>query len=218
MKRLFAIAAASVAITAPANAAEPQASSADGRWQVTAFGQSIAVFEGGVRIKTLAAASRDGRARSAVAQVHYVDARRSFVIAFETLAELWELSIDPQAAPIFDGLVHDYRFSEALAEPGFLGVRRTRLDEPLRNLALDGSGGFVLGRASDGADGRARLHLVQLDVRHAIRNFVVAGDPDLSAANIFDRDGRSLIRVPDCRGGAATVIDLRGARVVAHDD
>ncbi len=52
-----------------------------------------------------------------MAEVHYVGARRSFVIVFEPLAELWELSTDPQAAPIFDGLVHDYHQGEAIASP-----------------------------------------------------------------------------------------------------
>lgn len=156
-------------IAASVRAAEPaQATSPDGRWQVRAEGLAVAVFDGGTRVKTLAARRRDGQQASTVAEVHAVPQRRSFVIAFDSLAELWELSIDPQAEPLFDGLVHDYRLNEGLAEPGFLGVRRTPLAAPLHELRIDDSGAFVLGREK--GEGGA-LRLVQLDVRRAIARF-----------------------------------------------
>ncbi len=145
-----------------------QASSPDGRWLVRAEGQTLVVLDRGERVKTIAVSRRDGQNRSTVAEVHAVPQRRSFVIAFDNLAELWELSIDPQAEPLFDGLVHDYRQNEGLAEPGFLGVRRTPLTAPLGNLKIDDSGAFVLGR--ERGEGGA-LRLVQLDVRRDIARF-----------------------------------------------
>ena len=197
-------------------AAEPaQASSPDGRWQLRAEGHALVVLDRGERVKTIDASRRDGQQRSTVAEIHAVPQRRSFVIAFDTLAELWELSIDPNAEPVFDGLVHDWRLGEAIAEPGFLGVRRTRLEQPLRTLAFDDSGAFVLGRASAAADAGVPLHLVQLDIRRTIARLVLAGDPDLAAARALRRDGLSLIGVPDRQGGAATLIDVRGARVLS---
>jgi hypothetical protein len=194
----------------------PQASSGDGRWRVAAEGPVVAVYEHGVRVKTLAATARDGRSSpSAVTVIRAIPARRSFVIAFETLAEIWELSIDPLAAPVFDGLVHDYRQGEALAEPGYLGVRRTQLEQPLLELALDGSGAYVLGRGKADADGRGPLHLVQLDIRRTIGRFDIAGDPDLALAQSIQRDGDLLLQVPDRHGGLATWVDLRRARLLA---
>jgi hypothetical protein len=216
--RLACVIAAALVAGAAAAAERPQARSDDGRWQVVAEGHAVAVYDGGVRVKTLAATARDGHdAPSAVAAIHHVGARRSFVIAFDTLAELWELSIDPQAAPIFDGLVHDYRQGEAIAAPGYLGARRTQLEQPLGALALDDSGGYVLGRAKADVDGRAQLHLVQLDIRRTIGRFLFDGDPDLAAARTLRPDGRLLLSVPDRQGGPQTVVDLRRARLVLSE-
>jgi hypothetical protein len=160
-------------LIAPATrAVEPaQASSADGRWQVRAEGQALVVLDHGVRVKTIDASRRDGQQRSTVAEIHAVPQRRSFVISFDSLAELWELSIDPNAEPLFDGLVHDWRLGEGIAEPGFLGLRRTPLERPLRDLQIDDSGAFVLGRETDDSGRRGALRLVQLDVRRAIARF-----------------------------------------------
>lgn len=203
---------------AVAMAAPAQAGDEAGRWQVAAEDRMVVVYERGVRVKAFAAASRDARVQSVAVAIHHLPARRSFVIAFQALAELWELSVDPQAAPIHDGLVHDYRLGEAVAEPGHLGIRRTRLEQPLHTLAFDTSGAFVLGRALDGADGRAQLHLVQLDIRRVIARFAIAGDPNLSQAQALQHDGRSVIRVPDRRGGAATLVDVRAARIAPAAD
>jgi hypothetical protein len=205
-----AFAAAGVAV-----AASPEARSTDNRWLVAADGQDVVVYDRGMRVKTLAAKSRDGRSGpSPVASIHHVGARRSFVIAFEALSELWELSVDPEAAPIFDGLVHDYRLGEAIAEPGYLGARRTRLDTPLRELAFDDSGAFVLGRSARDPGSQAVLHLVNLDIRRTIGRFAVGGDPDLAAVRTLQRDGRTLLSVPDRHGGQPTVLDLRRAQRV----
>jgi len=203
------------ALHAAAAADSPQVTSGDGRWRVAAEGTSVGVYHDGMRVKSLAATPRDGRqAASAVAAIRAAPARRSFVIAFETLAELWELSIDPQAAPIFDGLVHDYRQGEAIAEPGYLGVRRTQLAQPLRELALDDSGAYVLGRGAADAAGRRPLVLVQLDIRRAIGRFDVSGEPDLSAVQTVQLEGANLLRIPDRQGGPPTLVDLRRARLI----
>lgn len=187
--------------------------SADGRWALAGDGaqlqlQGPAAPDG----RRYVAQSLDGREQGRVRQVLHLAARRSFIVAFDGLVELWEISLDPQAEPIYNGFVHDYKMGEGIAEPGFLGVRRTRLPEPLTALALDGRGGFVLGRGAD-VQGQAVLHLLQLDVRKAIARFTVDGDPALAQARGERRDGRDLLRLPDRRGGADWLIDLRAARL-----
>jgi hypothetical protein len=194
-----------------------QAESDNARWRVTAEGLSITVHEHGVRVKSLAAASRDGRERSAITAIHYLPQRRSFVVAFETLPELWELSIDPAAAPIYDGLVHDYRMGEAIAEPGFLHPRRTRLETPLQELAVDDSGAYVLGRSVQARPQEVILYLVQLDVRRTIGRFAVGADPELAAATTLDTATGRLLRVPDRRGGPPVLVDLRRSRLLDGD-
>lgn len=95
-------------------------------------------------------------------------ARTSWVMAFAGCLELWEISLDPDAAPIYDGLVHDYRSGEALARPGYLGVRRTLLDEPLDDWVLPANSPYAMGRARWG-DGRVQL--INLDIRRRMASF-----------------------------------------------
>jgi hypothetical protein len=165
------LAALTTALALATALAAPEATSPDGRWRVTGDGINVVVLDRGTLTKTLPARSLQGREQSRVRDVHYLSARRSFVIAFdEPMRELWELSIDPDAAPVHEGLVHDWRMSESLPSPGYLGVRRTPLDTPVRALAADVAGGpYVLARSAD-----AWL-LVNLDVRRAIARYAVEG-------------------------------------------
>jgi len=217
MRRLLACVLTAACCSAAAAGAPLQASAEAGRWRVAAEGPSITVHEHGVRVKSLAAASRDGREHSAITAIQYLPQRRSFVVAFETLPELWELSIDPAAAPIYDGLVHDYRMGEAIAEPGFLHPRRTRLEAPLQELAVDDSGAYVLGRSVQARPQEVILYLVQLDVRRTIGRFAVGADPELAAAKTLDTATGRLLRVPDRRGGPPLLVDLRRARLLDGD-
>jgi hypothetical protein len=132
-----------------------------------ADGTRVLVLDGGQPVRALPSRSLQGNEDAAVIAVRYLRSRHSFVIAFAApMRELWELSVDPAAPPVFDGLVHDHRMAEAIAAPGFLGVRRTPLDAPLTALAADEAGGpFVLAR-----DASAWL-LVNLDARRAIARY-----------------------------------------------
>ncbi len=160
------------------SAAGPQAASADGRWTLAgdeADGLVLRDAAGTVQ-RRYPARSLDGRERGRVQQVLALPARRSFLVSFQGLPEWWEIALDPNAEPVFDGLVHDYRMGEGLASAGFLGVRRTRLSEPLLVVSTDGAG-FALGRAAaPRADGRLELQVIQLDVRKAVARFAVAPD------------------------------------------
>jgi hypothetical protein len=203
-----------------AQAASPEAASPDGRWRVSGDGATVLVRDGGRVVKSLPARSLGGQEDAAVSIVQHLAARRSFVIAFDGLAELWELSVDPAAAPVFDGLVHDFRSGEGLASPGFLGVRRTRLEAPVRvPLAFDARRGYVLARAAEDApNGNARLTLLQLDIRREVAHWAVAGDPDLAGARAVQRNGRPLIELPDSRRAGATIrVDLRAATLTYGD-
>lgn len=196
--------------------AEPGAATPDGRWRLVAVGPALLLRDAaGAEARRYPAQPLGGGAVSAVAEVVHAAARRSFVVAFATLPEVWEISLDPQAEPIFNGYVHDYKMGEGIAEPGFLGVRRTRLDQPLRPPLAHAAGGFVVGRAAGAEPGFTRLLLVQLDVRRAIGRFDVPGQPDPGRAQIRTVDNRPLMSLPGAMGGPDVVIDLRAARIVA---
>ncbi len=151
--------------------AAPVATSADGRWRIEGRDGAVLVFDGERLAKSLPAQRLGGDERASVVDVAWLPARRSFAITFDTLPELWEFSVDPQAPPVHDGLVHDYRMGEAITAPGFLGVRRTPLAAPVRALAADARGGpYVLAQCADGA-----WLLINLDVRRAIARYVIDG-------------------------------------------
>ncbi|MDO9283277.1 MAG: hypothetical protein Q7U26_00190 [Aquabacterium sp.] len=95
--------------------------------------------------------------------------RRSFVVALSGLPELWEISVDPAAEPIFDGLVHDYRMGEGLARPGFLGLRRSRLERPWVAAFFDPRVPWLVGaEAPDAPGGAATAVVLHLDIRRAV--------------------------------------------------
>lgn len=113
-------------------------------------------------------ASLDGTRSSSAAEVFHAAPRQSFVIAPTGLNELWELSYNPHAEPIYDGYVHDYKMGEGIAKPGFLGLRRTPLDWPLKDLVFDDSYRHAIGVTPASATRPAELHVINLDIRRRI--------------------------------------------------
>lgn len=110
--------------------------------------------------------------------------RRSVAVLLEGLAELWEISLDPAAEPLYRGLVHDYRMGEGLAEPGYLGLRRTPLARPLSQLRQLGREDWLLGQQGPDAV------VVHLNVRRPI---AVLPAVDIAQARLIERGGRLVL-------------------------
>jgi hypothetical protein len=129
--------------TAAATAPAPAFSvpSTDGQWLAQAFQSppSVWVLDAQRRVvQRWAIASLRHEPATGVLGLWAVPERRSWVLAPAGLAELWEISHDPAAEPVLDGWVHDYRMAEYIAKPGFLGVRRTPLEQPMQIMGLGG--------------------------------------------------------------------------------
>ena len=192
--------------------------SGDGQWVMAAnyLPRTVVLFDAGLNlVRTYAAASADGKERSRVSAVYDAAPRRSFVVAMKDIAELWEISYDPKAAPIYDGLVHDYKLGEGLARPGFLGVRRTLLDEPLDDFFFDPAYRFVLGATRPRADGAASAQVVGLDIRRKVATLPIAGMPHLGSGISFAYRGGTVLASPNLKDGAIDVIDLQSWKPVA---
>lgn len=158
-------------------AIQAQAISADGRWRLVAHGppHRLSLFDGaGHQQRQWRTTTLDGRRDSAVTSLQAHRERRSFVLALPAIAELWEISLDPEAEPIADGLVHDWRLREGHFTPGFLGVRRTRLDQPVAR--------FVLGPGKAAVTDEATGIVVNLDIRRAIGRVPAAAAGPASGA------------------------------------
>ncbi len=192
--------------------------SGDGRWVMAAnfLPRTVALFDADLNhVRTYPATTADGKTSSRVSAVYDAAPRKSFVVAMKDIAELWEISYDPKAEPIYDGLVHDYRMGEALARPGTFGVRRTLLDEPLDDFFFDQSYRNVLGATRPRADSAASAQVVNLDVRRKIADLATAGMPHLGSGITFAWKGTTVLASPNLKGGAIDVIDMANWKPVA---
>ena len=188
--------------------------SGDGRWVLAAnyFPHTLALFDADLNlVKTYAAASLDGKTSSRVSAVYDAAPRSSFVVALKDLPELWEISYDPKAEPIFDGLVHDYKLGEGVAKPGYLGIRRTPLDQPLDDFFFDQRYRHVLGatRPKGAGAGAPTAQVVNLDVRRKIAELPIAGMPHLGSGITFAWHGTTVLMSPNLKGSALDVIDMK---------
>ena len=183
-----------------------------GQWVMAAnyLPHTLALFDADLKLQRIyPAATLAGKATSRVSAVYDAQPRSSFVVALKDIAELWEISYDPKAGPIHDGRVHDYRMSEAIARPGFLGVRRTPLDEPLDDFFFDQDYRHVLGATRPKADGSPSAQVVNLDIRRRIAALPLAGMPHLGSGITFAWKGGTVLASPNLKDGVVQVIDLK---------
>jgi hypothetical protein len=160
-----ALAAAFVAAAFHSLAAGPTVRSSDGRWLLQADNEAhmlVATDAGGAVVRRIAVADRRGKT-SRVARIVDAPPRKSFVVFLADGAEVWELSYDPHAEPVYEGLVHDYRMREGIADRGPFAVRRIVLDEPLADAEFNADYSQFTARAADGS-----LHVVNLHVRRRV--------------------------------------------------
>jgi mono/diheme cytochrome c family protein/WD40 repeat protein len=201
--------------------------SGDGKWVMAAnyLPHSVVLFDADLNLKqTYAAATLDGKASSRVSAVYDAEPRQSFVVALKDIPELWEISYNPKAEPIHDGYVHDYKMGESIAKPGFLGVRRTPLDEPLDDFFFEQSYRNVLGATrpkdvstsgQEADNGAATAQVVNLDARRKIADLPIAGMPHLGSGITFPWNGSTVLASPNLKDGAIDVIDMKTWKPVA---
>ena len=194
--------------------------SGDGRWVMAAnyLPRTVVLFDADLNfVKRYDATTLDGKEASRVSAVYDAAPRKSFVVALKDIPEVWEISYDPKAPPIYDGLVHDYKMGEAIAKPGYQGVRRTPLDEPLDDFFFDQDYRHVLGSTrpkSGAADGAPTAQVVNLDVRRKIAELPIAGMPHLGSGITFAWNGTTVLASPNLKDGAIDVIDMKTWKTV----
>ena len=186
--------------------------SADGRWVMAGntLPHTLALFDSELNlVRTYLAANVAKSATSRVSAVYDAAPRKSFIVALKDLPEIWEISYDPKAEPIQDGLVHDYRMGESIATPGYLGVRRTLLDEPLDDFFFDQAYRNVIGATRPKAGGAATAQVVNLDIRRRIASLPLPGMPHLGSGITFAWNGTTVLATPNLSTGVVSVIDMK---------
>ena len=187
--------------------------SSDGRWVMVGnyLPQTLVVLDARdlALVKLVPVADRRGKG-SRVSAVYDAAPRKSFIVALKDLPEVWELPYGPDAEPVYDGLVHDYRLREGVAEPGPFPVRRIVLDEILDDFIFDPGYDHLVGAARDGGKGQ----VVNLNVRRRIASVDLPGLPHLASGISWTWEGVPVLATPNLREGVVSVIDMRAWRTV----
>lgn len=159
-------------------------------------------------IKTIPAVDEKGQS-SRVSAVYDAAPRKSFVVALKDVPELWEVSYDDNAAPIYPGLVHDYKMVEAIAIPGKLNSRRTPLENVLDDFFFDQSYIYLIGASREG-----KGQVVNLDIRRKVADLPLPGMPHLGSGITWEWQGRQVLATPNLKDGVVTVIDMQSWQVI----
>ena len=131
--------------------------------------------------------------------------RKSFIAALKDIPEVWEITYDPNAEPVYQGLVHDFRMGEGLAEKGPFPVRRIRLDDYLDDFFFDQSYEHLVGAARAGKNGQ----VVNLYIRRKIADVDLPGLPHLGSGITWEYQGKPVLATPNLKEAAISIIDMK---------
>ncbi|MFZ3219988.1 MAG: cytochrome D1 domain-containing protein [Rhodoferax sp.] len=191
--------------------------SGDGKWVLVGnyLPHSVVVLDAELNfVKSIPTTSLDGKHSSRVSAVYDAAPRKSFIVALKDIPELWEVSYDPNAEPIYDGYVHDYKMKEAIAKPGFLNPRRTPLEDILDDFFFDDSYANVFGATRPDGNGVGKGQVVNLNARRKIADLDLPGMPHLGSGIAFDWKGRRVMATPNLKEGVITLIDTKDWKTV----
>jgi cytochrome c553 len=147
---------------------------------------------------------------SRVSAVYDARPRKSFIIALKDLTEVWEIPYNDDHEPIYAGLVHDYRYQEAIPLEGPFPVRRIRLEDYLDDFFFDDPYQHVIGAARNGKNGQ----VVNLIVGRKIADIGLTGMPHLGSGITWDYRGKKVLATPNLAEGEVTIIDTRDWSVI----
>ena len=160
-------------------------------------------------IKIFDAKNRRGQS-SRVSAVYTAPPRSSFIVAFKDIQELWEISYADNPEPIFEGLVHDYRMGEGIANKEKFPVRRVMLDDYLDDFFFDSEYNNVIGAARNSKNGQ----VVSLIVGRKIADIPLNGMPHLGSGISWQYKDKNVMATPHLQQGAVAVIDMASWEIV----
>ena len=162
--------------------------------------------------RVIPVADEDGKT-SRVSAVYNAHPRQSFIVALKDIKEIWELSYDPEAEPIYGNFVHNYRKGQVEAvvvhEQPF-GIRRIKIDDYMDDFFFDQAYSEVMGAARNAKKGQ----VVNLDVRKKVADLELSSMPHLGSGIIFDYKGREVMATPHLRENSVSVIDMETWKTV----
>jgi cytochrome c553 len=152
-------------------------------------------------------------ASSRVSAVYQARPRNSFIVALKDVPEIWEIATDPNAPPVYSGLVHSHEkgMVEALpASQGLFALRRIEVPQPLDDFFFDPDYRNLVGSARDGE----AAFVVNLNVGREIKRLDLPGLPHLGSGIAWTWNGRPVMATPHLREGRISVLDTSDWTVV----
>ena len=113
-------------------------------------------------VRQLTLQNKDGKL-SKLSALYNNPKRQSFILVLNDIGELWELSYDPKAEPVYQGWVHDYQMGEGIADTQLFAPRKTLLSMALDCFILDPQRPYVAG-----ANQYGKFQIINLDIRRQI--------------------------------------------------
>ncbi len=160
-------------------------------------------------LKLIAVEDKNGQT-SRVSAVYDAAPRKSFIAALKDLKEVWEIPYGDNAEPIYEGLVHDYRYGEAVAAKGPFPVRHIVLDDYLDDFYFDQSYTHLMGASREAGKGQ----VVNLDVRRKIADLDLPGMPHLGSGITWEYEGRPVMATPNLKTGIISIIDMKSWKTI----
>jgi len=150
----------------------------------------------------------DGKGKtSRVSAVYDARPRNSFVAALKDIKEIWELSYDPEAPPVYGNFVHNYREGQVeatvVSEQPF-AIRRIPVEDYLDDFFFDPAYAEVMGAARNLKKGV----VYNLDAKRKVAELDLSGMPHLGSGITWDMKGRKVMATPHLREPAVSVIDM----------
>jgi cytochrome c553/WD40 repeat protein len=150
---------------------------------------------------------------SRVSAVYQAPPRNSFIAALKDVAEIWEIATDPNAPPIYSGLVHSHEQGMVEALPssqGLFALRRIEVPEPLDDFFFDPAYRNLVGSAREGG-----AIVVNLTVGRDIKRLDLPGLPHLGSGIAWTWNGRQVMATPHLKVGGLSVLDMQDWSLVA---
>ena len=144
---------------------------------------------------------------SRVSAVYQAPPRDSFIAALKDVPEIWEIATDPNAPPVYPGLVHSHEkgMIEALqSSQGLFALRRIEIPEPLDDFFFDPPYRNLIGSAREG-----KAIVVNLTVGRDIKQLALPGLPHLGSGISWNWNGRPVMATPHLKEGKISVLDMQ---------
>ena len=161
-------------------------------------------------IRTFEVTDKNGVA-SGVAAIHTASARKSFIAVMADIPELWELSYDEHALPIYEAWVHDYKMGEGLAVRGPFPPRRIICEKQLSHVIFDAN--FI---HAIGADIEGQMQVINLNIRRKIRDLHLSSAVQPDAGAIWQWQQHPVLVVPHSTEEKLSLIDMQAWNILGE--